>query len=217
MTIVVQRRAPALPAVPPELVGKHVIAVVACYAGPVEDGERVLKPLKKFGSPVLDLCQPKPFLTHQGMFDPSFRHGCWYYVRSCDVARLDDGVIDAIVEHGNRIASPITSLALWQMGGAVSKVGDGETAFHGRNAGFTFNINGNSETGEGFDAEREWARAYWTALEPYHTSVYVNFLMEEGEERVRQAYGSEKYDRLKALKRKYDPTNFFRMNQNIRP
>ena len=217
MTIVVQRRAPALPAVPPDLVGKRVIAVAACYAGPVEDGERVLRPLKKFGSPVLDLCQPKPFLAHQAMFDPSFRRGCWYYVRSCDVARLDDEVIDVIVEHGSKIASPITSLALWQMGGAVSRVGEDDTAFQGRNAGFTFNINGNSETGEGFEAEREWSRAYWNALAPHHTSVYVNFLMEEGEERVRQAYGPAKYERLKALKRKYDPTNFFRMNQNIRP
>uniref|UniRef100_UPI002FC7EC32 BBE domain-containing protein n=1 Tax=Aeromicrobium sp. TaxID=1871063 RepID=UPI002FC7EC32 len=80
-----------------------------------------------------------------------------------------------------------------------------------------FNINGNSMTPEGFDAEREWARSYWSALEPHHTSVYVNFLMEEGEERVRRAYGAEKYDRLKALKRTYDPTNLFRLNQNISP
>ena len=217
MTIVVQRKAPALPAVPPELVGKHVIAVVACYAGPVEDGERLMRPLKSFGSPVLDLCMPKPFVVHQATFDPSFRHGCWYYVRSCDVAELNDDIIDIMAEYGKRIVSPITSLALWQMGGAVARVGESETAFNGRNAGFTFNINGNSESAEGFEAERAWARAYWSALAPYHTSVYVNFLMEEGEDRIRQAYGAEKYDRLKALKRKYDPTNFFRLNQNIAP
>jgi FAD/FMN-containing dehydrogenase len=217
MTIVVQRKAPALPVVPPELVGKRVIAVVSCYSGPVAEGERVLAPLQRFGRPVLDLCKPKPFLTHQAMFDPSFRRGCYYYVRSCDVAALEDGVIDAICEHGLRIESPVTSLALWQMGGAVARVSDADTAFHGRNAGFTFNINGNTETAAGFEAERQWARDFWTALEPYHTSVYVNFLMEEGEERVRQAYGSEKFDRLKRLKRKYDPTNLFRMNQNIRP
>jgi FAD/FMN-containing dehydrogenase len=217
MTIVVQRKAPALPVVPPDLVGKHVVAVAACYAGDVEDGERVLRPLKQFGSPVLDLCMPKPFVAHQQMFDPSFRHGCWYYVRSCDVAELTDEVIDIVVEHGLRISSPITSIALWQMGGAVARVERNETAFGGRDAGFTFNINGNSETAECFEAERQWARDYWSALAPYHTSVYVNFLMEEGEERVRQAYGPEKYDRLKALKRSYDPTNFFRLNQNITP
>ncbi|WP_461164330.1 FAD-binding oxidoreductase [Arthrobacter sp. R4-81] len=217
MTIAVQRRAPALPFVPTDLVGKHVIAIAACYAGPVEDGERIVRPLKEFGSPVLDLCRPKPYLEHQKMFDPSFPHGWSYYVRSCDVAALDDDVIDIVVEHGMRITSPITSIGLWQMGGAVGRVGDGATAFNGRQAGFTFNINGNSMTADGFDAEREWARNYWAALEPHHTSVYVNFLMEEGEERVRQAYGAAKYDRLKALKRKYDPTNFFRLNQNIKP
>ena len=217
MTIVVQRRAPALPVVPPELVGKHVIAVAACYAGPVEDGERVLAPLKRFGNPVLDLSMPKPFLAHQAMFDPSFRRGWWYYVRSCDVGELTDDVIDVVAEHGRRITSPISSIALWQMGGAVARVGEHETAFNGRDAAFTFNINGNSETADGFEAERQWARDYWSALAPYHTSVYVNFLMEEGEERVRQAYGAEKYDRLKALKRTYDPTNFFRLNQNIPP
>ena len=106
MTIVVQRKAPALPFVPPELVGKHVIGVVACYAGPVEDGERVMRPLKSFGSPVLDLCVPKPFLVHQATFDPSFQHGWWYYVRSCDVAELNDDVIDIVgrIRPADRVA-----------------------------------------------------------------------------------------------------------------
>jgi hypothetical protein len=86
MTIVVQRRVLDLPGVPRDLVGRHVIAVTACYAGPVEDGERVLRPLKAFGRPLLDLCQPKPYLVHQSMFDPGFPHGWWYYVRTCEVA-----------------------------------------------------------------------------------------------------------------------------------
>jgi FAD/FMN-containing dehydrogenase len=93
----------------------------------------------------------------------------------------------------------------------------GRRSRNGRGAAFSFNINGNSKTGEGFEAEREWARAYWSELEPHHTSVYVNFLMEEGEDRIRQAYGAEKYARLKALKRTYDPANLFRLNQNLRP
>ncbi len=89
-----------------------------------------------------------------------------------------------------------------------ARVGDNDTAFHGRTAGHTFNINGNSETADGFDEQRHWARDYWDALSPHHTSVYVNFLMEEGEDRVRQAYGNEKYARLKTLKRTYDPDEF---------
>lgn len=217
MTIVTQRMAPPLPMIPPELVGKLIFGVVACHSGPVEEGQRVVRPLKEFGSPVLDLCVPKPYLAHQQMLDPSFRHGWWYYVRSCDVARLSDEVIDIISEHGRRITSPVASLALWQMGGAVARVGENKTAFNGRGAGFTFNINGNAMTSDGFDEQRQWARDYWTALEPHHTSVYVNFMMEEGDERIRHAYGPEKFDRLKALKRRYDPTNFFRLNQNIKP
>ena len=217
MTIVTQRKVPDVPMFPPELVGEKVAGVVACYCGPVEDAERVLRPLKEFGSPVIDMCAPKPYLVHQKSLDAAFVPHRWYYVRSCDVAHLSDGVIDVMADFGMRITSPITSVALWQMGGAVARVGEDDTAFNGRNAGHTFNINGNAFDGEGFDAERQWARDYWTALAPHHTSVYVNFLMNEGEERIRQAYGSAKYDRLKALKRRYDPTNLFRLNQNIPP
>lgn len=214
-TIVVQRRLPALATVPRNLVGQRVIAIVSCFTGPIEGGQKAVGPLKGFGRPLLDLCEPKPFVIHQSMFDESFRAGCWYYVRSCDIAELTDDVIDIIVEHGSRIESMMSSVALWQMGGAVSRVEDNETAFHGRHAGFSFNINGNTPTAEGFAQERAWARTYWSALAPHHTSVYVNFLMEEGEGRIRQAYGDEKYERLKALKRAYDPTNLFRLNQNI--
>jgi len=217
MTIVVQRKLLPLPFLPPELHGQLVLSIGCCYAGAAEKGEEVVRPLRQFGSPLLDLCKPKPYLTHQAMFDATFPHGWWYYVRSCDVAELGDDVIDVMVEHGSRIVSPVTSVALWQMGGAVGRVGESETAFNNRDAGFTFNINGNSKTAEGFDAERAWARTYWSALEPHHTSVYVNFLMDQGEEAIRLAYGPDKYDRLKALKRRYDPDNFFRLNQNIPP
>jgi FAD binding domain-containing protein/berberine-like enzyme len=217
MTIVIHRKAPPLPFVPRELHGKLVVGVVCCYAGPVEEGEQAVKPLKEFGSPVLDLCVPKPFLAHQAMFDLSFQHGWWYYMRACDVAQLTDEVIDITVDHSLRINSPLTAFPIWQLGGAVARVGEDETAFGGRGAGHTFNITASTATEEGFDEEREWVRNFWSALEPYHTSVYVNFLMEEGEERIRQAYGAKKYDRLMALKRRYDPDNLFRLNQNIRP
>ncbi len=217
MTIIIHRKAPPLPFVPQELHGKLVVGVVCCYAGSVEEGEQVVKPLKEFGSPVLDLCVPKPYLAHQAMFDPSFQHGWWYYMRACDVAELTDEVVDITVEHSLRISSPLTAFPIWQLGGAVARVDEDETAFGGRGAGHTFNITASTATSEGFDEEREWVRNFWSALEPYHTSVYVNFLMEEGEERIRQAYGAKKYDRLKALKRRYDPDNLFRLNQNIRP
>jgi FAD binding domain/Berberine and berberine like len=217
MTIVIQRKAPPLDFVPTELHGKLVIAVACCYAGPVEDGEKAVRPLKAFDAPVLDLCEPKPYVEHQAMFDPSFPHDWWYYMRSCDVAELSDDVIEIAVEHAGRIQSPLTTFPIWQLGGAVARVPDEETAFNGRGAGHTFNITSVTATSEGFDAEREWVRAFSSALEPHKAGVYVNFLMDEGQERIRDAYGSDKYDRLQKLKRAYDPDNFFHLNQNIPP
>jgi hypothetical protein len=191
--------------------------VACCWAGDIEEGERYIRPLKAFGSPVLDACVPKPFLTHQAMFDPSFPKGRWYYFRSCDVAELSDEIIDITVEHCLRISSPLTSFPIWQKGGTMSRAGDEETAFNGRSTGFTYNIGASTETSTGFAEEREWVRDFWSALRPWHEGVYVNFLGDEGTERVRQSYGSKKYDKLQALKRKYDPDNFFRINQNIPP
>ena len=217
MTIVVHRKAPALPFVPEDLHGKPVVMVVCCWAGEHEEGEHVIRPMREFGNSVADVCMPKPYLAHQAMFDPSFPPGRWYYFKSCDVERMTDEVIDITVEHSMRIESPLTSFPIWQMGGAVARVGEDETAFGGRNAAFTYNIGAATATAEGFEEEREWVRNFWSALEPWHTTVYVNFLGEEGEERIRAAYGQEKYNRLKALKRKYDPDNFFRINQNIPP
>ena len=217
MTIVVHRKAPPLPFVPVELHGKPVVSVVCCWAGDVESGQRFVRPLKEFGSPVLDLCVPKPFVMHQAMFDPSFPPGRWYYFKSCDVAELNDDIIDITVDHSLRISSPLTAFPIWQMGGAVSRVSDDETAFNGRSAGFTYNIGASTETSAGFAEERQWVQEFWSALRPWHEGVYVNFLGDEGAERVRQSYGSKKYERLQALKQKYDPDNFFRINQNISP
>ena len=216
-TIVVHRKVPPLPVIPSELHGQPVVMVVCCYAGDLEEGERVVAPMKAFGSPVLDLCMPKPFVTHQAMLDPSFPRGWWYYFKSCDLATLTDEVIDITAEHALRMKSPLTAFPIFHLGGAIARVDEDDTAFNGRKAGHTVNINATTATSEGFDEEREWSRTFWSALEPYHTSVYVNFLMDEGEDRIRQAYGAARYDRLKSLKRKYDPDNFFNLNQNIPP
>jgi hypothetical protein len=216
-TIIVHRLAPDADPWPPELRLKPVVIVGCCYAGPIEEGERVVRPLREFGSPLLDLCEPKPFLDHQAMFDPTYPHGRWYYLRSRDVAELSDDVIDVVVEHGHRIDTPHTGIPIFQLGGAIAQVGDDETSFSGRGAGHTININGIAETADGFERQREWVRDFSTALEPHQAGVYVNFLMDEGAERVQQAYSPEKYARLQSLKGRYDPDNFFRLNQNIPP
>jgi len=160
--------------------------------------------LRRLGTPALDLCQRKPFLEHQQMFNPSFRPGWCYYVRSCDVAAIDDGVIDVVSDFGTRITSPISSIALWQMGGAVARVGEDETAFNGRSAGFTFNINGNAETSDGFEEQRAWARDYWSApalITPASTSTSHGGGRGTSGRRTRGEVRP-----LKDLKRKYDPT-----------
>jgi hypothetical protein len=216
-TIVTCRRVLPVPTVPEELHGRHVVIVGSCYAGPVEEGEKVLKPMREFGAPLLDVCAPRPFVQHQAMLDPAFPHGWSYYIRSANLAVLGDEVIDTMADHGLQIASPVTVFSVFHLGGAVTRVGEDEAAFTGRDAGHVLNVIGITRTSEGFEPEREWARGLWSALQPHHQNVYVNFLMEEGEERIRQAYGAEKYDRLKALKRKYDPGNFLRLNQNIPP
>ena len=215
MTIVVHRKAPPLPIIPADVHGKPVVMVIPCWIGDFDEGERFIRPLREFGSPIADVCVQKPFLAHQAMLDPSFAPGRWYYFKSCDLAELTDEIIDITMERSLQIQSPLTSFPIWQMGGAVARVGDDETAFNGRTAGFTYNIGVSTETAEGFEEEREWVRGFWSALEPWHQGVYMNFLGDEGPERIRESYGPEKYDRLQALKQRYDPDNFFRINQNI--
>jgi FAD/FMN-containing dehydrogenase len=220
MTIVVHRKAPPLPFVPEELHGEPVVMVIPCWIGDPDEGERFIRPMKEFGDAVADVCVQKPFLAHQSMFDPSFVPGRWYYFRSLDVPALTDEMIDITAEHSLRINSPLTSFPIWQMGGGeVARVGEDDTAFGGRQAAFTYNIGASTATGEGFDEERQWVRDFYSALEEFQTGVYVNFLAgtEEGDERIRAAYGPKKYERLKALKRQWDPDNFFRLNQNIPP
>ncbi|HET6985757.1 MAG TPA: BBE domain-containing protein, partial [Kribbella sp.] len=160
---------------------------------------------------------PKPFLTLQSMLDPSFPHGRWYYMRACDVAELTDDVIDIAVERGLAIDSPYTAYPIFHLGGAISRMSADSTAFGGRSSGHTFNFVGATAGPQGFAEQQEWVRDSWRALEPHQSGVYVNFLTDEGTDRIRSAYGASTYDRLRDLKRKYDPDNLFHLNQNIPP
>ncbi|MFC9692676.1 FAD-binding oxidoreductase [Kribbella sp. NPDC056951] len=216
-TAVIHRWLPSSPMIPAELHGRPVVAVVACYTGPVEEGERLLAPLKAFAPPLLDRCTPTPYLTLQSMLDPSFPHGRWYYMRACDVAELTDDVIDVVAARGLAIDSPYTSFPVFHLGGAISRVSADSTAFGGRTSGHTVNFVGATLGPEGFEAQRDWVRTSWQALEPHQSGVYVNFLTDEGSARIRSAYGPAAYDRLQALKQKYDPGNLFHLNQNIPP
>ncbi|MGH7637866.1 MAG: FAD-binding oxidoreductase [Gemmatimonadaceae bacterium] len=218
MTIVVLRMAPPAPFLPAAIHGQPVVILAVCYAGRVEDGERVLAPLRRIGEPLADLIQPTQYTAHQAMLDASVPHGLGYYWKSEYLPALDDGLIATLVDHAWRVATPQSYTALFHMGGAVGREDPEGSAFEDRRATHGMTIDGVWSDTAASDACIAWAREFWEAVRPYSTGrVYVNFLGEEGQDRVRAAYGSAKYERLRALKRKYDPTNFFRMNQNIVP
>jgi FAD/FMN-containing dehydrogenase len=197
--------------------GMPIVAFLVCYNGPVEEGERTLAPLRAFGPPVADMVQPMSYVAHQSSLDEGFPAGLQVYWRSDFIQQLSDEAIDTLVEHYSQITSPLSALLLEQFGGAVKRVGKDETAFVHRDADFNLAII--SRWTDPADADRHiaWARGVHSAIKPYTSGTYVNYLGEEGEDRVRAAYGAEVYDRLVAVKNEYDPTNLFRSNQNIKP
>jgi FAD/FMN-containing dehydrogenase len=212
------RLAPPLPVVPPELHGKPVVAMVVCYAGAIEDGEKEFEELRRFATPALDTIGPKPYLAHQSMFDAAFPHGRGYYWKSCALPPLTDEMIDVLIRQAEKITSRFSTMPLFTLGGAIARVPEDATAFPGRKAQHNLNIVGAWQIDDP-DPEHHiaWVRQTWEAMRPFSTGGYVNFMSDEPADRLRAVYGSEKYDRLVALKRRYDPENVFRHNQNIAP
>jgi FAD/FMN-containing dehydrogenase len=212
------RRAPALPLLPSEVQGRPVAIVVVCYVGPVGEGEIVLRPLRAFGCPLVDAIAARPYAELQSMFDATVPHGWHYYWKSAELPPLSNGAIETLVEHAALQTSPLCYCITFQLGGAVSRVSEEETAFSQRDAAHNVNINGVWTDDDEPTRHVEWTRRFHAALEPFACDrVYVNFLGNEGASRVRSAYGDEKYELLAALKEKWDPSNFFRHNQNIKP
>ena len=216
-TALVVRRAPAVDLIPAELHGRQVIGVACCWVGDHDKGEAMLAPMRRFGAPIVDLVGRRPFVEHQGLLDPSFPHGIWIYSKASDVAALSDGVLEVMLDYGARVRSLRSGMIAWQLGGAVPRVGAMDTAFSSTRSGYLVDVLGATDSADGFEGERQWARECWDALAPHRTGAYVNWLMEEGDERVREVYGEDRYCRLQAVKRRYDPENVFRLNQNIVP
>ena len=216
-TALIVRRAPAVDLIPAELHGRPVIGVACCWVGEHDRGEAALAAMRRFGTPIIDLVSRRPFVEHQGLLDPSFPHGIWIYSKASDVAALSDGVLEVMLDHGARIRSLRSAMIAWQLGGAVARVGALDTAFSSTRSGYLVDVVGATDSADGFDVERLWARECWEAMAPHRTGAYVNWLMEEGDERVREVYGEERYRRLQAVKRRYDPENVFHLNQNIVP
>jgi FAD/FMN-containing dehydrogenase len=209
--------APPVPFLPERVHGKPILMMGACYAGSPDEGAEVVSPLKQFGRPIVDLLEPKPYTGLQSMFDPLVPHGWHRYWKSVELPPLTDDAIDTLVEKASAFTSPKSYCIVFQLGGALARVGEDATAFSQRGAAHNVNINA-VWTEDDTDAERHiaWAQDFFDAMQPHAGGrVYLNFLGEEGGNRVRQAYGARNYERLVELKRVFDPSNFFRLNQNI--
>ncbi|HZI42428.1 MAG TPA: FAD-binding oxidoreductase [Gemmatimonadaceae bacterium] len=213
----VMRKAPPLPFLPAEWHGREILVLAACYSGDIADGERILKPLRQFGQPIADVIGPQPFAAWQTILDPLLTPGMRNYWKSHDFLDLDDGLIDVLVDFARRLPDPNTEIAFAQLGGAISRLTNADSAYARREAQYLVNLHGRWADRSGDAGGIAWARDLFNAAAPFSTgSVYVNFLSSDDDSRVRAAYGAN-YDRLVALKNKYDPTNLFRVNQNIRP
>jgi len=213
----VMRQAPPLPFLAPEWHGKEILALAVCYRGDIAEGERIAKPLREFGRPVADIIGPMPYTAWQTVLDPLLTPGARNYWKSHDFAGLSDGLIQVMMEHTRTIPDPQTEIACAQLGGAVSSVPRSATAYNHRDGKYVMNVHCRWADPAKDEACIAWARGLWKAAAPFATgSVYVNFLTQDEGERVREAYG-ENFDRLVELKNKYDPSNLFGVNQNIRP
>ena len=204
---------------PPEHHGRAVLVVAAAYAGSVEDGAPVVQPLRELAQPVIDLSGPWPWLGLQSGFDALFPKGGLYYWKSRALGELTEAAIDDIADFAARRPSPLTDIIIWHHGGAMSRVGETETAYAGRDAPFLVTGEASWADPAQTDEAIAWGREFWDAMGRHSTGgLYLNFpgLGEEKEALVRAGYGVN-YDRLAALKAKYDPANLFRMNLNITP
>jgi FAD/FMN-containing dehydrogenase len=203
---------------PKEIWGKKICALVTCYTGPLDKAEEAIQPIRReLPTPILDWMGPMPFPALQSLFDPLLPKGLQWYWKGDFVRELSDEAIDVHLEHALKAPSELSLMHLYPIDGAVHQVGPKETAWNCRNATWSMVIDGVDPDPAKAQALKEWGRGYWEAVHPFNlVGAYVNFMMDEAEGRIRSTYG-DNYDRLADIKKKFDPTNFFRVNQNIKP
>jgi hypothetical protein len=213
------RLAPPAPFLPPEVHGKPIVGIAVCHSGSLEDGGRAVLPLKEFGDPLADTIAPKPFVIHQTLFDVAMAPGRHYYWKSHYLPEFLEAAGNALMGHAAKISSPHSSILVFQLGGALARFGETDTPAGNRNAAYVLNVAASWEDPTQTDEEIAWARGCWSDMQQFSTGgVNVNFLTgEEGDKRVRAAYGDANHKRLVEIKNKYDPQNVFRLNQNIPP
>jgi len=216
-TWIVMRKAPPLPFLPAEWHGKEVLIFAACYSGDIKEGEKAMKGLRALGKPIVDVISPHPFTGWQAAFDPLLTPGARNYWKSHDFTDLSDAAIKVVLDAVRTLPSPECEVFIAHVGGAMARVASDATAWPNRNAHFIMNVHTRWRDRAQDQACVAWARRLFDAAAPFASgSVYVNFMPDDEGDRVEKAYGTN-YGRLVDIKRRYDPDNLFRMNQNIRP
>jgi len=208
---------PPGPPFPEALHLRKMCAIVWCYQGPLEQANAILQPIRDYRQPAFELFMPMPFPMLQSLFDAVYPPGLQWYWKADFFKELSDEAIALHLEHGSRLPTWQSTMHLYPVNGKANRVGESETAFAHRDAVWSEVIVGVDPDPANRDKIVDWARAYYEALHPFGSGgAYLNFMMEEGEDRIRATYRGN-YQRLAAVKAKYDPENFFRVNQNIRP
>jgi hypothetical protein len=212
------RPAPPAPWLPKDMHGQPIVAILACYSGRLEEGEKVVAPIKAFGRPVGDVLVRRPYTQMQALLDATQPKGRRYYWKSEYLPKIESGLIDPFIAHAAAIRSPHSAVILFQIGGALNRMPEDHSAVGNREARYVLNITASWERQEDDAMNIEWCRSGWNDLKSFSTGgTYINFLTEDdGPERTAAALGS-RLARLAQVKAKWDAGNMFRTNRNIAP
>ena len=213
----ITRKAPPLPFLPASVHGKEIVALAVCYAGDPALGKKLIEPLRGFGKALGEHIGVQPYTAWQQTFDPLLTKGARNYWKTHNFSRISDGAIDTIIEYAGKLPSPQCEIFIGSIGGQTARVAPEAMSYSSRGANYVMNVHGRWDSAEDDARCIAWAREFFAKSQPFASGgAYINFLTQDEAGRVAFAYGAA-YDRLMELKKKYDPTNFFRMNQNIKP
>jgi FAD/FMN-containing dehydrogenase len=213
----VTRKAPPLPFLPEGVHGKPIVALAVCYAGDPTEGEKLIQPLRGFGPALGEHVGVQPYTAWQQAFDPLLTKGARNYWKSHNFTKLSDDAIEVIVEFAGKLPSPQTEIFVGTLGGQTTRVAPDAMAYSSRDVNYVMNVHGRWDLASDDERCIAWAREFFAKSKPFASAgAYINFMTEEETGRIAFAYGAT-YKRLVDLKKKYDPTNFFRTNQNIKP
>jgi FAD/FMN-containing dehydrogenase len=213
----VTRKAPPLPFLGADVHGKEIVVLALCYAGDPAVGEKLIEPLRTFGTPIGEAVGVQPYTAWQQAFDPLLAPGSRNYWKSHNFSELSEGVVDMIIKYAGALPGPQCEIFIGTIGGQTTHASPDAMAYSSRDAKYVMNVHGRWDTAAEDEKGIAWAREFFAKSQPFASAgAYINFLTQEESDRIAFAYGGA-YQRLVDLKKKYDPANLFRMNQNIKP